>query len=264
MIRNESNLPELHIGDKDFSTRVVRLVEDSGSTAMNDMSESKRADDEIAGYRVQLTQHAAQVEAVRESERVRIARDIHDDLGGNLTAIKMALVLLTRRLPTDDPALTEKAAYIDSLVDRTIDAIHRIADDLRPSVLDFGLVAAIDCQLQEFEQQWGCTCTLTSNKRDMAFHPDQATALFRIFQEAMTNIRKHAHATRVTVRLHHTERTVRLEIADNGRGMDAADRTKPQSFGIRGMTERAAAIGGSLSITAEADVGCVVTVLLPV
>ncbi len=230
---------------------------------MTNITQSKMEEAEIKRSRAQLAELSAHVETVKEKERTRIAREIHDDLGGNLTAIKMALALLTRRLPPDDPGLAEKGEYVDSLVDRTIEAVHRISGDLRPSVLDFGLVAAIDWQVKEFEKQLGIPCHFSSNKKDITLHVDQATALFRIFQEALTNIGKHAHATQVAVKLVRTSRGVRMEIADNGKGIAVADRLKPKSFGIRGMMERALALGGNLSVSAGANGGTVVSIKIP-
>ena len=229
---------------------------------MTNITQSKREQTEIIRSRTQLAELSAHVERVKEDERTRIAREIHDDLGGNLTAIKMALALLKRRLP-EDPTLTDKADYVDSLVDRTIESIHRISIDLRPSVLDFGIVAAIDWQAREFEKQAGIPCQLLANKKEVDLSAEQASALFRIFQESLTNISKHARATRVTVKLTRTTSAIRLEIRDNGRGIDALDQLKPKSFGIRGMIERASALGGKLTVTNADEGGSVVTIRLP-
>ncbi len=230
---------------------------------MTNITQSKLEQAEIERSRAQLAELSAHVETVKENERTRIAREIHDDLGGNLTAIKMALSLMVRRLPKDEPALLEKAVYVDSLVDRTIEAVHRIAVDLRPSILDIGIVAAIEWQAAEFEKQFGISCEFTSNKKDIDLHSDQATALFRIFQEALTNIGKHANADHVTVKLVRTNRNVRLEIMDNGRGIGATDRLKPKSFGIRGMIERASALGGNLTVGNAPSGGSVVALRIP-
>ncbi|MGH8808334.1 MAG: histidine kinase, partial [Noviherbaspirillum sp.] len=230
---------------------------------MTNITQSKREEGEIKRSREQLAELSAHVEKVKEDERMRIAREIHDDLGGNLTAIKMALALVTRRLPPEDKTLAEKTEYVDALVDRTIEAVHRISVDLRPGILDFGIVAAIDWQAKEFEKQIGIPCCFSSNKKDITLHPDQSTALFRIFQEALTNIGKHAHATRVTVKLVRTNRGVRLEITDNGRGIAARDRIKPKSFGIRGMIERASALGGQLTVSNAPGGGSMVALRMP-
>jgi PAS domain S-box-containing protein len=230
---------------------------------MTNITQSRLEQDEIKRSRQQLAELSAHVETVKEKERMRIAREIHDDLGGNLTAIKMALALIVRRLPAENAELAEKTAYVDALVDRTIEAVHRISADLRPGILDFGIVAAIDWQAGEFEKQFGIPCRFSSNKKEIELHPDQATALFRIFQEALTNIGKHAGASQVAVRLACGERSVRLEVIDDGRGIAQADRAKPKSFGIRGMIERASALGGQLSVCAAPGGGTVVAVRIP-
>lgn len=231
---------------------------------MTNISQSKLEEAEIKRSRAQLAELSAHVERVKEEERTRIAREIHDDLGGNLTAIKMALALLKRRLPANpDPDLTEKADYVDLLVDRTIEAIHRISIDLRPSILDFGIVAAIEWQAGEFEKQLGIPCNVVTNRADIALPPDQASALFRIFQESLTNIGKHAQASRVAVKLVRNNHGIRLEISDNGRGIKPRDRQKPKSFGIRGMVERASALGGTLAVSAAPGGGSIVALRIP-
>jgi len=230
---------------------------------MTNITQSRLQAAELEGSRARLAELSAHVETVKEQERMRIAREIHDDLGGNLTAIKMALALLARRLAPGDTVLIERAGYIDTLVDRSIDAVRRIADDLRPALLDFGLMAAIDWRVKEFDGQMGIRCAFSSNRQNIDLDPDQAAALFRIFEEALTNIGKHAAASRVTVRLVRTERSVLLEIADDGRGIATADRYKPKSFGIRGMDERALALGGTLSIRPARGGGSVVAVKIP-
>ena len=198
-------------------------------------------------------------ELVKEQERARIARELHDDLGGNLTAIKMALAMLTRRLPA---ALAEKAAYLDSLVDRTIDAVHRISRDLRPSTLDLGIVAALEWQASEFAERTGIACRARIDQ-DIALGDDLATALFRIAQEALTNIAKHAGASAVSMRLQRVAGDLQLTIHDNGRGIAAGDRLKPDSFGLRGMDERVRALKGSLRLSVAPGGGTMVSILLP-
>ena len=226
---------------------------------MTNITASKLEQEEITRSRAQLAELTAHVDTVKEKERTRIAREIHDDLGGNLTAIKMALAMLTRKLPAD-ATLLEKADYVEQLVDRTIETVHRIAGDLRPSILDFGLIAAIEWQAQEFEKQVGIPCTFRSDETDLDLDLDQATALFRIFQEALTNIAKHAKASLVNVQLVRTSTYVRLEITDNGIGIAANDHSKAKSFGIRGMVERSIALGGSLSVSTAPKGGTIVAI----
>jgi signal transduction histidine kinase len=227
---------------------------------MTNITESKLEQMEVRQSRARLAELSAHTDRVKEQERTRIAREIHDELGGNLTAIKMALAMLAARLDGADPALREKTDYVDALVDRTIDAVHRISLDLRPALLDLGLVAALEWQVKEFEKQAGVPSTFSANQRDIALDNDQATALFRIAQEALTNIAKHAEATRVTVKLARLRHHVSLKIADNGRGIRQADRAKPASFGLRGMAERARALGGTLTLSHAAGGGTVVAI----
>jgi signal transduction histidine kinase len=227
---------------------------------MTNITESKLESLEVRASRARLAELTAHIEKVKEQERTRIAREIHDDLGGNLTAIKMALAMLSARLPEGEQALHDKAAYVDELADRTIDAVHRITLDLRPSILDFGLVAALDWQVKEFSAQAGIACGFQSNTKEVELDTEQATALFRIVQEALTNIAKHAEATRVTVRLQCGREHLGVKISDNGRGIAPADRSKPASFGLRGMAERARALGGTLHVTPAEGGGTVVAI----
>ena len=227
---------------------------------MTNISASRREQLAARASRARLAELAAHSERVKEQERTRIAREIHDDLGGNLTAIKMALALLAKRLPPKQTALAEKAAYVDALVDRSIDAVHRIALDLRPPVLDLGIVAALEWQVREFSRQMGIACSFRASAGETRLGQDQATALFRIAQEALTNVAKHAGATAVTVRLRRLRHHLSLKIADNGGGIAALDRAKPHSFGIRGMNERAKALGGTLQVDAAPEGGTEVTI----
>lgn len=227
---------------------------------MTNISASRHEQEAARRSHERLLELTAHIEQAKEDERARIARELHDDLGGNLTAIKMALSMLAARLPQDQPALLEKAAYVDDLVDRTIEAVHRISLDLRPSTLDLGLAAALEWQSREFEKQMHIPVTMRCPDGDIDVDAIQATALFRIFQEALTNIAKHAGATRVTVTLRRQRGHLTLSICDNGRGIDALDRLKPQSFGLRGMSERAAAMKGTLTLSAAPGGGTMVTI----
>ena len=238
---------------------------------MTNITESRLEQLEVKQSRARLAELTAHIDRVKEQERTRIAREIHDDLGGNLTAIKMALAMLSRRLGTgaDDSSaispeqraqMRSKADYVDTLVDRTIDAVHRISLDLRPSALDLGIVAALEWQLQEFEKLTGVACAFSASDTELELDLDHATALFRIFQEALTNIAKHAHASRVTVRLARLRHHISLKITDNGGGIRQADRAKPKSFGLRGMAERASALGGTLTLSHASGGGTVVSI----
>jgi two-component system sensor histidine kinase UhpB len=227
---------------------------------MTNITDSKLEQEEVRHSRARLAELSAHTDRVKEQERTRIAREIHDELGGNLTAIKMALAMLVTRLDDANPLLREKTDYVDALVDRTIEAVHRITLDLRPPLLDLGLVTALEWQLKEFERQAGIATSFSTNRRDLGLDNDQATALFRIAQEALTNIAKHAQASHVTVRMARLRHHLVLKISDNGSGIDPADRNKPASFGLRGMTERANALGGSLTVSQANGGGTVVAI----
>lgn len=227
---------------------------------MTNITASKVEQLESARSRARLAELTAHIEQVKEEERARIARELHDDLGGNLIAIKMAMEMLMSRLPPGHPDLADKAAYVEALVDRTIEAVHRISLDLRPPMLDFGIVAALEWQLGEFEKQMGIGCTFSSSDKDIDLPGDHSAALFRIFQEALTNIAKHAQATKVTVRLRRRRHEIELTIADNGIGLAPADRVKPQSFGLRSMSERARALGGTMTLSQASGGGTIVTI----
>ncbi|MDL2283806.1 histidine kinase [Oxalobacter sp. OttesenSCG-928-P03] len=230
---------------------------------MTNITQSKHEEMEIKLSRTRLAELSAHVEEVKEQERTQISREIHDDLGGNLTAIKMALALLAKRLPKNRPELSEKAEYVDQLVDRTIEAAHRIASNMRPSILDIGIVAALEWQTDEFMRQSGIPCTFESTISEIQLQPAQSTALFRIAQEALTNIARHAEASKVSIQLTTSKAHVQLRIIDNGKGITVADRMKPQSFGIRGMIERAHSLGGKLSFDSTPKKRNAITVVIP-
>lgn len=229
---------------------------------MTNITRGKLAELAILDSRQQLAELSAHVEQVKEEERAHIAREIHDVLGGNLTAIKMALAQLMRRLP-QEAALLERAQYVDLLVDRSIEDAHRISRDLRPSVLDLGIVAAIGWQAKEFQAQADIPCYVVATEEELDIPKEHATVLFRIFQEALTNVAKHSGATMVTVHLAADGNFVTLEVSDNGRGLSNDDRSKPKSFGLRGMQERAAALGGEMAVDAGMAGGCRVRAQLP-
>ncbi len=229
---------------------------------MTNITQGKRLQEEIRQSRQQLAALAAHVDEVKEQERRRIERDLHDDLGGNLTALKMMLQHVWKGLP-DDPYLSDRYAYIENLLNVSIESIHRISADLRPGILDAGLVAALEWLSSEFELQTGIACEFRCKDLDISLDPRLATTLFRIAQEACNNIRKHAQATGVEIQLHDDGRELQLEIIDNGCGMPDEQRDSPHSFGIRGMEERVAAIGGSFRMASRPGKGTIVSVRTP-
>ncbi len=214
--------------------------------AMFNITQSKDTEIELRRSREQLAELSSHLEADKEEERERIARDIHDELGGTLVALKFELALLAAKAP---PELTVRAATAGRLADEAIATAGRVARALRPGILkDFGLAAAIECQAEDFAQRTGIACEVVCADHDIAPGAQAATALFRIFQEALTNVGKHAHATRIEVRLAREAAGIVLEVIDDGCGIQPADLAKPKSYGLRGMRERLHGLGGSLEI----------------
>lgn len=231
---------------------------------MLNVTHSKLAEAEIRRSRAQLSALAAHVESVKEQERLHLAREVHDDLGGNLTAIKIGLSWLMRHLPSGEINLFKRTAYLDKVADQTIEATHRIASSLRPPVLDFGIVSAIEWQLERFCQNTDIACEFDSPDADIPLDPDIAITVFRIVQEALTNVAKHAHATRVKVTLALHQGELRATIADNGQGFPPGPGPDDgRGFGILGMTERAAALGGEFSVQPAKRHGTLVSLRIP-
>ncbi|HEY8022937.1 MAG TPA: sensor histidine kinase [Burkholderiaceae bacterium] len=213
-----------------------------------------------------MSETAPEIAEAKMAERARIARDLHDAIGGNLAGIKMALAVLARDLPQDSSALHEKAAYVDELIDRTIDAVHRLSADMAPASLRQGLTSAIRALAEDFSRQSEVQCQVIANAQeiDPAVSLEHATALLRIFQEALTNVSRHARAAHVQVRMALEHRSVRLVIEDDGKGIQPADRGKADSLGIRGMIERAQSLGGDVSLHAVVPHGTAVIATFPV
>lgn len=230
---------------------------------MTNITQSKSEKSEIEKSRRDLGELTAHIHRIKEQERSAIAREIHDDMGGNLTAIKIGLSSMVNRISADKPVSVAQVRSLEEIVDSTFDAVHRISRDLRPNVLDLGIVAALDWQAKEFETQLGITCKFTSNQAEIIVLPEQAITLFRIFQESMSNIVKHAHATHVEVDLNAGRNDIVLTISDNGVGIKSSDALKINSFGLLGMRERATALQGSFNVTQSTEQGTVITLTIP-
>jgi signal transduction histidine kinase len=227
------------------------------------ITQSKEAEMEIRHSKAQLRELSSHIQDVREQERISIAREIHDDMGSTLTAIKLDIAWLGSRL-SNNPVLAEKAKSIESLVDKCTAAAGNISRSLRPSVLDtFGIVAAIEMETDEFEKRTRISCIFDSRDEGPVVPPDISIALFRILQEALANIIKHAAAAEVAVNIHNRKEGVVLSVQDNGRGLTEADRAKPRSFGLRGIRERVEYFGGDVRIDSPAGQGTKVSVFIP-
>jgi signal transduction histidine kinase len=207
---------------------------------------------------------AAHGQSVREAERARISREIHDELGQALTGLKMQLSRLEKRLPGN---LTASAATIRSmsrLIDDTIHSVRRIASDLRPQVLDeLGLAGALRRQAREFQARVGIRCQMDLPAEPFAMDPQRARDVFRIFQEAMTNVARHAKATRVDIRLRLDAGHLLLSVADNGLGLSPAAVRRTKALGLVGARERALLLGGKIEIEGSEGEGTSVRLSVP-
>lgn len=212
-----------------------------------DRLERKRAEEKLQKSMEQLRALSVYLQYVREDERIRISRQVHDELGQALTGLKMDLYWLSNRLPKDQQVILDKTKSMASNIDSTIKTVRRIATELRPGVLDdLGLVAAIEWQAQEFQQRTNIECTVNSQLSDTILDEDLNTAFFRIFQETLTNVIRHAQASRVEVTLEKSSGNLVMEVRDNGRGITEAEINNTQSIGLLGMRERAALLGGEI------------------
>lgn len=244
-----------------------RMAADGGilwGGIMINITRNKLAESEIAHSREQLAELSSYLQKVKEHERARIAREIHDDIGGTLTAIKCELVPCMDSTSRPSAYYQKKAAIVESLVDHVIDSTRRISMDLRPGILDFGIVAAVQWQTKEFSRRTGITGHLSCEEEDILLDSDLSVAIFRIFQEILTNISKHAQATDVWIRLAESKGTIILEVFDNGRGINLQDMKKQDSFGIRGMRERCQQLKGSFHILGKPGKGTKTSIVIPI
>ena len=228
------------------------------------ITQSKLAEIELSRSQEQLRELSSHIHDVREQERLAIAREVHDNLGSTLTAIKLDIAWLEGRLAAANSELVPKVKNIENLVDKCAVAATNISRALRPGVLDeFGIVAAIEMEANEFEQRTGIACTLKHGKEDIEAPPDIAIALFRIFQESLNNITKHSKASKVVVSVINRPECINLVVSDNGCGCSETDRRKPHSFGLRGIQERVAHFGGEVRIVSAPGRGTTVAVCVP-
>ena len=246
----------------DTSWGSVRLSDGTSIGIGRDITARKRAEEELQRSRDQLRALAARLQKIREEERTRVAREIHDELGQALTAIKIDMSSLIHGL---SPEKAKRAGPILKEVDEAIHSVRRISTELRPAVLDAaGFVAAVEWAAEEFEARTGTKCRLDSPPACIAIDPERATALFRIFQETLTNVARHANATEVRVQLARDDGNLTLEVHDNGRGLGEEELSAGGSLGILGMRERALLLGGEFNITGAPGKGTTVRVRVPV
>jgi PAS domain S-box-containing protein len=241
----------------DVTVQPLKLV-----GTIQDITERKSIEHELLESREQLRELSAYMEAIREEERKRIAMEIHDELGQLLTALKMDVSLLKMRLAHDADA-GRKVDDMRELVEKTIWMVRNVASHLRPAALNFGIVSALEWLVEDFGRRKGLSCQLWINGREPVLDDAHATAVFRIVQASLTNVARHAGASRVDVTLTNTETTLDLYVSDDGCGFDPAAARKGYSYGLLGMSERARLIGGSLRIDSSPETGTVVSIHVP-
>ena len=227
-----------------------------------DISDRKEAESRLQNAQTELRTVTTEFEKRREHERGAIAREIHDDMGGSLTKLKADVAWLNKSL-APDTATQEKLDDMLELIEHLLASSQRIAKDLRPGILDYGLIPALEWQMNDFQKRTSIKSAFQCNTEELDLDPAQSTALFRILQEALTNIVKHADASKVDVELFVTSHELSLEIRDNGRGIENTDKLKETSFGLRGMQERVATFDGWVDVSGSLGSGTTVMVSIP-
>jgi PAS domain S-box-containing protein len=229
-----------------------------------DITDRKQAEENLRVSQKQLRELALHLESVREDERTNLAREIHDELGQLLTGLKMDTSWMSKRIPQSETSLIGKAEAMGGLIDEAIETVKRVSAQLRPAVLDYlGLAAAIEWQTKELEKHSEISFEFKSHPRDIVLDRDRSTAIFRICQEALTNVVRHASATKVKVTLKEEPGSVILKVRDNGKGIEKEQLSDPKAFGIIGMRERAYSWGGEVEINGIPGKGTAVVVSIP-
>lgn len=230
---------------------------------ITDITDRKKAEEDLRQMNQELHDLSSHLQYIREEERTQIARDIHDDLGQLLTALKMDVFALKQQIRPDDEAAVGKFAGIVAIIEEAVGSVRRIAAHLRPSIIDdLGLVAALSWQGQEIEKRYGIPVNFRCNLPEMDAPAATVTALFRIYQEALTNVVRHARATRVDSRLRVAGGRIILEIKDDGIGINAGT-GKGKSFGLLGIKERVFLMQGHYELSSEPGKGTALYISVP-
>jgi signal transduction histidine kinase len=231
----------------------------------SEIAERRETTEQLRELSERLRALSASVQSAREKEGTRIAREIHDELGSSLTALKWDIEGLVPLVSSEDPAVQKRLDAMMRLADSIIHSAKRIASELRPSILDdLGLVEAIESHAQEFQDRSGIPTSFDSRLDAIPLNREQSNAVFRIVQEALTNILRHANAARVDITADEQAGEFMLKIRDNGKGITDEAKAQPLSLGLLGMQERAHLVGGKIDIQGAAGKGTAITLRIPV
>jgi PAS domain S-box-containing protein len=231
---------------------------------VRDVTERARADEALRKSQEELRELGAAAHSIREQEQRRVARELHDELGQALTALKMDVAWLGAQLREGEDAVARKLGAMQAMLDGTVAATRRISADLRPLMLDdLGLIPAAEWLVQNFSERSGIRCELEIGAPDLELQDPQASALYRILQESLTNVARHAKASQVEVRLDRTGGAVTLRVRDDGRGFSVNEARKGKSYGLLGLRERTYLLGGEVRIDSEPGKGTTIEVSVP-
>jgi PAS domain S-box-containing protein len=244
-----------------------RLTEDGARIyfhTVSDISDRKETEKQLLTSREQLRELSQFLESVREEERTKMAREIHDELGQSLTTLKFDLAWLTKQCPKELDRVSERTRSMGEVIDGAIQTVKRLSAELRPGILDdLGLADALQWQTRDFSTRTGIKAKFITNCEEIPLDGERSTALFRICQEALTNVVRHARATRVTVSLKKTRHWIVLQVSDNGIGIEESQILDPRAFGLMGMRERASFFGGEAKIGSIPGKGTSVVANIP-
>ena len=229
-----------------------------------DITERKHSEQELIRSRRQLQELSIFLQTVREEERKRIARELHDELGQTMTALRFDLNWINGRLSGQDNLVSDKISAMNAMVNQTVDSIRRIAEDLRPGMLDdLGIAAAIEHYVAKFAERTGIACELLMSQPDFDLDDRVATALFRIVQESLTNVVRHSGATQLSIHLHEPGERILLIVQDNGHGFQFGRDVNKKTYGLMGMRERVNMLDGTLDIFTEPGSGVRIEASIP-
>ena len=230
-----------------------------------DLTQRKQIEEETRKSREKYQALSAHLENAREQERKRIAREIHDELGQTLTALKIDLFWLKQKLPQGEHQLLAKINYMSKIIDFSLNAMQRISSQLRPEILDqLGLIPAIQWYVEKFLEYTYIKVQLDIEPFRETLKPEMATAVFRIFQEAITNVARHARATKVKIALKVQNHSLELTVSDNGQGITPEQINTPESFGLMGIQERVRTWNGKFNIAGTPRQGTTLQVIIPI